>query len=164
MQQPPVPEAPDESIKLGFKYPEGGVFVPNDNYTAFKDACDDPTCPSAVPGSRFPHSSIQEAGGSGNPISTIDLVERNFLLITIDADSPWTRVASQSPVTLDVYTLNATSSPYKDPAGDVERKCCLKRGEAILVRPDDFIAWRGARAEYGHEQRLRDALAAMLEK
>ncbi|CAJ0547397.1 Ff.00g041510.m01.CDS01 [Fusarium sp. VM40] len=164
MQHPPAPEAPDESIELGFRYPNGGAFVPDDNYTASKEVYDDPASPSAVSGSRFPHSYIQETAGSGKTISTIDLVKQNFLLITVDADSPWTRAASQSPVTLDVYTLNAESSPYKDPVGDVEKKCRLQRGEAILVRPDGFIAWRGARAEDGHEQKLIGGLAAILGK
>ncbi|KAM0241480.1 hypothetical protein ACHAP5_007519 [Fusarium lateritium] len=162
MQQPPAPEAPDESIELGFRYLKGGAFVPEDNYPTSKESYDDPAHPSAVPGSRFPHSYIQETGGSGKTISTIDLVKQNFLLITIDADSPWVRAASQSPVTLDVYVLNAASSPYKDPARDVEKKCRLQRGEAILVRPDGFIAWRGTTAESGHEQRLIDGLHAVL--
>lgn len=164
MQQPPASEAPDESIELGFRYPNGGAFVPDDNYTASKEVYDDPVSPSAVSGSRFPHSYIEETGGSGKTISTIDLVKQNFLLITVDADSPWTRAASQSPVTLDVYTLNAESSPYRDPVGDVEKKCRLQRGEAILVRPDGFIAWRGASAEDGHEHKLKDGLAAILGK
>lgn len=164
MQQPPAPEAPDESIELGFRYPNGGAFVPDDNHTASKEVYDDPASPSAVPGSRFPHSYIQETVGSGKTISTIDLVKQNFLLITVDADSPWTRAVSQSPVTLDVYTLNAESSPYRDPVRDVEKKCRFQRGEAILVRPDGFIAWRGARAAHGHEQKLIDGLAAILGK
>ncbi|VUC32392.1 unnamed protein product, partial [Clonostachys rosea] len=132
LQQPPALEAPDESIELGFRYPEGGAFVHEDSYPVPIEPYDDPARPTAVPGSRFPHSYIQEHSELGKTISTIDLVKQNFLLITIDDDSPWTAAASQSPILLDVYTLNASSYPYRDFTGDVGRKCRLKPGEAIL--------------------------------
>lgn len=164
MQQPPASEAPDEAIELGFRYPHGGAFVPEEKYPTPKELYDDPALPSAVPGSRFPHSYLDETSSSGKPISTIDLVKRNFVLVTIDPDSPWIAAAGKAPIEIDAYTLNATSSPYRDVKGDVEKKCRLKPGEAILVRPDGFIAWRGTRADSGHEKQLEDGINAVLGK
>ncbi|ENH71399.1 Putative polyketide hydroxylase [Fusarium oxysporum f. sp. cubense race 1] len=164
MQQPPASEAPDESIELGFRYPRGGAFVPEEKYSTPKELYDDPAFPSAVPGSRFPHSYLDDVVSSDKPISTIDLVKTNFVLVTIDPDSPWAAAASKAPIDIDIYTLNATSSPYRDIKGNVEKKCRLKPGEAILVRPDGFIGWRGTRVDSGHEEKLKDGINAVLGK
>lgn len=164
MQQPPASEAPDESIELGFRYPRGGAFVPEEKYSTPKELYDDPAFPSAVPGSRFPHSYLDDVVSSDKPISTIDLVKTNFVLVTIDPYSPWAAAASKAPIEIDVYTLNATSSPYRDIKGNVEKKCRLKPGEAILVRPDGFIGWRGTRVDSGHEEKLKDGINAVLRK
>ncbi|KAI1033769.1 hypothetical protein LB503_011077 [Fusarium chuoi] len=164
MQQPPASEAPDESIELGFRYPRGRAFVPEEKYPTPKELYDDPALPSAVPGSRFPHSYLDDDSLSGKTISTIDLVKRNLVLVTIDPDSPWIAAAGKAPIEIDAYTLNATSSPYRDVKGDVEKKCRLKPGEAILVRPDGFIAWRGTRVDGGHEKQLKDGINAVLGK
>ncbi|KAF5671995.1 monooxygenase [Fusarium heterosporum] len=161
-QEPPAPEAPDVSIELGYRYPRGGAFVSEDECPVTTVLYDDPTIPSAVPGSRFPHSYIEDTTKPGSTISTIDLVRRSFVLITIDPESPWIAAASRTHVKLDACTLNAASSPYRDPSGDVETKCRLKQGEAILVRPDGFIAWRGGRIDNGHELKLTEGIDAIL--
>jgi putative polyketide hydroxylase len=161
VQQPAAPEAPDVAIELGYRYPKG-AFVPEEGHQVPKELYDDPYQPTAVPGSRFPHVFLRDTTNPGNKISTIDLVKRNFLLVTIDPDSPWIQAASESPITLDVHTLNATSAPYRDLEGAVEEKCRLKVGEAILVRPDGFIAWRGLRSSQGHGEQLKAAIEAIL--
>ena len=161
-RKPPATEAPDASIELGYRYPRGGAFVSDDTAILTEVLYDDPALPSAAPGSRFPHSWIEDTTDPGRTISSIDLVKRNFLLITIDHDSPWIVAASKSLVKVDAYALSAVSSPFRDPSGDVERKCRLKQGEAILVRPDGFIAWRGARLDNGHETKLREGFEAIL--
>ncbi|KAJ4246083.1 hypothetical protein NW762_013828 [Fusarium torreyae] len=163
LQQPPASEAPDESVELGYRYPQGGAFVPEENHPAPKEVYDDPFLPTAIPGSRFPHSYIEDVM-SGKAISTIDLIKRNFVLITVASDSPWITAATKSPVELDVYALDAGSSPYRDAMGDVATKCRLQPEEAILVRPDGFIAWRGVREDGGHEIKLREGLDAILRR
>ncbi|KAL6355659.1 hypothetical protein LRP88_11263 [Fusarium phalaenopsidis] len=161
VQHPAAPEAPDVAIELGYRYPKG-AFVPEEGHQVPKELYDDPYQPTAVPGSRFPHVFLRDTTNPGNKISTIDLVKRNFLLVTIDPDSPWIQAASGSPIALDVHTLNATSTPYRDLEGAVEEKCRLKVGEAILVRPDGFIAWRGLRSSQGHGEQLKAAIEATL--
>ncbi|KAL2672503.1 hypothetical protein Neosp_013215 [[Neocosmospora] mangrovei] len=161
VQHPAAPEAPDVAIELGYRYPKG-AFVPEEGHQVPKELYDDPYQPTAVPGSRFPHVFLRDTNNPGKKISTIDLVKRNFLLITIDPDSPWIQAATNSTIDLDVHTLNATSTPYRDLEGAVEEKCRLKVGEAILVRPDGFIAWRGARSSQGHGEQLKAAIGAIL--
>ncbi|KAH6997373.1 FAD binding domain-containing protein [Ilyonectria destructans] len=163
VQKPPAPEAPDVAIELGYRYPQG-AFLPEEHYKVPKQIYDDPAQPTAVPGSRFPHVFLEETASPGKCISTIDLVKRNFVLVTIEPESPWIRAASQSPIELDVHALNATSSPYRDSEGAVERKCRLRVGEAILVRPDGFIAWRGGKSGNGHAEQLKTALEGILGK
>ncbi|KAM0541726.1 hypothetical protein ACHAPJ_013131 [Fusarium lateritium] len=163
LQQPPAPEAPDKSVELGYRYPQGGAFVPEENYPTPKEVYDDPSFPTAIPGSRFPHSYIEDVV-SGKTISTIDLIKTNFVLITVTSESPWIAAATKTPVELDVYALDATSSPYRDAVGDVAKRCRLKPEEAILVRPDGFIAWRGVREDSGYELKLKEGLDAILRR
>ncbi|KAH7133847.1 FAD binding domain-containing protein [Dactylonectria macrodidyma] len=163
IQQPPAPEAPDIAIELGYRYPQG-AFLPEHHYEVPKQLYDDPALPTAVPGSRFPHVFLEDTSSPDKRISTIDLVKKNFVLITIEPDSPWGLAAGQAPIELDVHALHAKSSPYRDSKGLVERKCRLNIGEAILVRPDGFIAWRGERSDDGHVARLKGALEAILKK
>ncbi|KAH6949393.1 FAD binding domain-containing protein [Ilyonectria sp. MPI-CAGE-AT-0026] len=157
------PEAPDVAIELGYRYPQG-AFLPEEHYKVPKQLYDDPAQPTAVPGSRFPHVFLEETASPHKRISTIDLVKKNFVFITIEPESPWIRAASQSPIELDIHALNAMSSPYRDSEGAVERKCRLKVGEAMLVRPDGFIAWRGGRSDNGHAEQLKIALEGILGK
>lgn len=162
LQQPPASEASDVSVELGYRYPSG-AFVPEENYHQPDELYDDPHCPTALPGSRFPHVFLEDVGIPGRQISTLDLVRKNFLMITTQPDSPWVPAAKRiSTVEIDVAVLNTQSAPYRDASGLIEAKCRLRAGEAILIRPDGFIAWRAIARQDNHEGVLEYALRSIL--
>jgi tetracenomycin A2 monooxygenase-dioxygenase len=81
--------------------------------------------PTATPGCRAPHHPLPGGG------STIDLFDRDFVLLT--ASSAWQATASRLrvPLTCHVITDPAWPATYGvTPAG------------AVLVRPDGHVAWR----------------------
>ncbi|EQB56755.1 putative polyketide hydroxylase [Colletotrichum gloeosporioides] len=162
LQQPPASEASDVSVELGYRYPSG-AFVPEESYHQPDELYDDPHCPTALPGSRFPHVFLEDVGIPGRQISTLDLVRKNFLMITTQPDSPWVPAAKRiSTVEIDVAVLNTQSAPYRDASGLIEAKCRLRAGEAILIRPDGFIAWRAIARQDNHEGVLEYALRSIL--
>ncbi|KAF7552181.1 hypothetical protein G7Z17_g4502 [Cylindrodendrum hubeiense] len=161
LRQPPAPEVDDIAIELGYRYP-AGAFVPEAEYQLPIQLWDDPHSPTAVPGSRFPHVLLEDSSDSTKLTSSIDLIKQNFVLVSIDASSPWIEATNRLPLTIDTYALHPKSSPLRDPQGKIAQKCRLHSREVILVRPDGFIAWRGEATEKDHEQLLKSAFQAIL--
>ena len=115
-------------LQLGYAYaPDGGLVI-DDGTQAVAPA--DPVrdyVPTTRPGGRLPHAWVERDGGA---VSTLDLVPTGrFLLLTSSA--AWAAVGQAlvaGDVPLDVATV---------PAEALE-------GAAVLVRPDQHVAWRAA--------------------
>lgn len=124
-------ENKDHGIELGYRHPESPVIV-SDTSTAepawnYRDYI-----PSTWPGVRAPHvflsdkeSSIFDHFGSG----------AQYTLVDFEADGRHSRVfedaASKAKVPLKVVHLPTESHVRK-----------IWERDAVLVRPDDFVAWR----------------------
>lgn len=94
---------------------------------------------SGRPGTRVPHVWINE---NDVAVSTLDWAVHNFAIITDDAGAVWQQAAKQASqqlqikISVHLITENtAACHQWKEITG-------MKKGEAILVRPDGFIAWR----------------------
>ncbi|ASO19980.1 hypothetical protein FHR81_000339 [Actinoalloteichus hoggarensis] len=95
-----------------------------------------------APGSRLPHAWLESAGPRR---STLDLVRSEFTLLTGPAGSPWLQAAEQASARLGLpmttHQLEVATSP-----GDPTRRwpgiAGIAEDGALLVRPDQFIAWR----------------------
>ncbi|WP_157250332.1 FAD-dependent monooxygenase [Nonomuraea typhae] len=98
---------------------------------------EDPRHPSGTPGSRAPH--VWVAPG----VSTVDLWARGLTLLTGPEGTAWAEAARR---------LGPPLTAHQIPAG----------ADAVLVRPDGFIAWRADGAEPDPEAALDAACRNLL--
>jgi len=102
--------------------------------------------PTARPGSRAPHLWLRR---SGEVISTIDLYDTSFVLLTGAAGQAWTaaaeRVAPQLGIPLVSYVVGQESDLVDQPNAWPSLYAVGPNG-AVLVRPDGHVAWRAATA------------------
>jgi 2-polyprenyl-6-methoxyphenol hydroxylase-like FAD-dependent oxidoreductase len=114
----------------------------------------EPALLSAQPGTRIPHVWLQK---EPQPVSTLDLATQHLTLITDAAGEAWRWaadvVAEQLQITLPVYTLQQA---------EWKATTHLQDGEAILVRPDGFVAWRQTLPATNAPALLKEAVMKIL--
>jgi hypothetical protein len=112
-----------------------------------------PTVPDAVqlvdaeelrgePGTRVPHAWVQRDGAR---VSTLDLLGPGFTLFTGSAGTPWVAAADEVSTSLRVpieVHLIGPDADIRDVDGGWAQLTGLAPDAALLVRPDDFVAWR----------------------
>lgn len=94
--------------------------------------------PSTVPGHNLPHVWIYK---NGQKMSTRGLVPLNKLLLLVDDQSVWSSLETNLVDIQQVMKSN-TSGSWTDITGEWAR--LLDGNDAVLVRPDGIIAWRGS--------------------
>ncbi|MFD8982738.1 FAD-dependent oxidoreductase [Streptomyces sp. NPDC059564] len=117
-------------------------------------------------GTRAPHMWLTRAG---ERISTVDLYERAFVLLS-GQGTPWRKAAAEVARTtgahLDAYAIG--SGPDADlvqPDGaDWAELHELAADGAVLVRPDGFVAWRSEGAVSDPQAVLLDAMKRLLRR
>lgn len=150
------------NVALGYRYPQGAVVGA------------DPTAPvvperldlSGEPGSRAPHLSVRHRG---EQISTLDLYERSFVLLS-DADEPngWheaaLRLAEEMSIPLTSYRMGDGPDAELTPEGGTDWSAAhgTTPAGAVLVRPDGFVAWRSSGPVPDAASALRHALTTLL--
>jgi putative polyketide hydroxylase len=127
-------------VHLGYRYDSDAVVDPRPELPSTEDVLLDL---DATPGSRLPHAWV---GQDGRKLSTLDLVRSRFALLT--GDETWDRTARQVAddfgLELDVHLVETAT-----------------RG-ALLVRPDQFIAWRSTTVSNEPAADLARALTQVL--
>ncbi|MEI8051184.1 MAG: FAD-dependent monooxygenase [Actinomycetes bacterium] len=113
--------------------------------------------PSTSPGARLPHV-VVEAGG--RQVSTLDLVEPGkFLLLT---HSPkWAEAAQQVSGPLSVLLVGRD---VHDPSGAWESIASTGIDGALLIRPDQHVAWRTTSAPHDDARELDQVLTILLKE
>ncbi|MEV4748879.1 FAD-dependent monooxygenase [Streptosporangium sp. NPDC049248] len=142
---------PSDGLVLGYAYDGPGAAVVPDG-TSPPDL-PDPVCayrPSARPGHRLPHLWTRP---EGREISTLDLVGTGFTLLTGPGGAPWRESVPQG-VPLLVHVGDA----------DIATACGIEADGAVLVRPDDHVAWRCPWLPDRPEQAVAQALATVLSR
>jgi 2,4-dichlorophenol 6-monooxygenase len=135
-------------FELGFTYDEHGAARLSDGTEGpLLDPLGQIYLPTTRPGHRLPHTWL--LSGSGKLVSTLDLVQdHDFLLITDEFGTPWVeaageftklRIATAIIRTRQVIQGNGLYYDYHERWSKVRE---IKDGGAILVRPDNFVAWR----------------------
>jgi 2,4-dichlorophenol 6-monooxygenase len=124
-------------LQLGFEYTEGALVAPDTPDEAPRSALRD-YVPSGRPGARLPHGWI---GGDGG--STLDWVPLDrFLLLTGPEGDDWIAAAGELadwPVVARKVTAKDLVAP-----DDWFAACGIGATGALLVRPDQHVAWRSA--------------------
>ncbi|WP_326536016.1 FAD-dependent monooxygenase [Pseudorhodoferax sp.] len=113
--------------------------------------------PSAAPGCRAPHVALMRAG---QPLSTLDLLGRGFVLLTAPGGQAWRDAAArvQAPRIDSVVIgdeIRAPDASWRDAYG-------LAEDGAVLVRPDGHVAWRSRGGAADAPAVLSAALGAVL--
>ena len=108
--------------------------------------------PSATPGSRAPHVWITR---SGEKLSTLDLLGREFVLLTAPPGSAWQDAAA-------ALTSPRIASPVIDGDAAWLQAYGVDEHGAVLVRPDGHVAWRSRSAAADPAAVLRAVLDTVL--
>jgi len=154
-------EAQDEhfdqlGLQLGFSYPPDAGPVLDDGSAGVASSVRR-YVPSTRPGGRLPHAWVTR---DGRRTSTLDLVAPGrWLLVTSSA--AWAAAgapAADGPLPLDVVLVG---HDVLDEAGRWDGVSGTGESGAVLVRPDQHVAWRTDAAADDHEEVLAAVLAEL---
>lgn len=157
-QLPPDEEAPMFALLIGYQYRSAAVVSDG-------SAPADPDTVSLVdelrgqPGTRVPHVWVVD---DGKRVSTLDLLGPGFTLFTGDDDARWSDAAASVSKALSVPIMVRCMGSGVDVDGEWAAVTELALGGALLVRPDDFVAWRSEGIPPSPENRLRQVMCQVL--
>jgi 2,4-dichlorophenol 6-monooxygenase len=149
-------------LEIGFWYEHGAV-IPDGTSAPARDPLGHHYVPTTRPGHRLPHAWI---GRKAHIVSTLDLVPPDrFVLLVGQPGTPWIAAAAEAGAALGV-PIDAVS--VGDRGEVIDRDHAWRRQReisdtgAILVRPDQHVAWRCAELPASPAGALQDALASVL--
>jgi putative polyketide hydroxylase len=153
-------EAPMFALLAGYQYRSAAVVSDG-------PASEDPDAVSLVdelrgqPGTRVPHAWVHRAG---RRMSTLDLVGTGLTLFTGSSGAPWRSAARAVSAALgariDVHSIGPGAEIRDE--GRWAELTDLSPDAALLVRPDDFVAWRAAALPHPPENQLREVMCQIL--
>ena len=154
-----APIVEDALIDLGYRLRSAGIAREQDDDDA---DWEDPRQPTGRPGFRAPHVELVR---NGSRISTLDLSEGSFVLLTGADGGAWVEaasdVASELGVPVDAYRVGAD---LEDGSDTFFSSYGIDTAGASLVRPDGHVAWRSRTSVEDPRTALRDALALTLRR
>ena len=138
-------------LQLGYCYGDGALARDGDPPPPIADPSRFE--PDATVGARLPHA------WTGDGRSTRDLVEPHAMtLISFGAHDDWAR----SSEGLDAPVNHVRVGIDTDISDDWRKACRLEPAGALLVRPDQHIAWRAESAAAARDDALRPAMKHIL--
>ncbi|MFB7759068.1 FAD-dependent monooxygenase [Streptomyces xiamenensis] len=150
-------------LEIGFGYEEGAV-VPDGSGPPPRAPMRDEHHPTTRPGHVLPHAWLEHEGGR---LSTHDLTgdATAFALLTGPAGTAWCEAAVRLAQTFSLPVVTARigeGAEYTDADGRWAAVREITDEGAVLVRPDNHVAWRSAAGAGNPEEVLADALAQVL--
>jgi 2,4-dichlorophenol 6-monooxygenase len=149
------------NIELGFKYGTGGFVIDDGTEPEEYDPLGQTYVPSTRPGSRLPHAWIEVLD---RKMGTHDVAGRDggFALFTDDDGEDWisaaTRFATITGIAISTAQFGPLSHHFKDCDDVWANVKGIKRGGALLVRPDNIVAWRSLHKSRTGGRELTQAL------
>jgi hypothetical protein len=141
-------------LQLGFSY-EQGALVPDGSAPPALESPVREYVPNGRPGARLPHAWVRPG------LSTLDLVPHDrFLLIVGRAGAAWLDAAA-ALARAPLATL-AIGRELADADGRWAAQLGIEADGALLVRPDQHVAWRAPRTAADPHAALEAAFAAIL--
>ncbi|MCC2625463.1 MAG: hypothetical protein K0R14_1336 [Burkholderiales bacterium] len=126
-------------LDLGFIYHSS--IISSENEQTLSISPSDYT-PTTLPGSRAPHVWLIK---DGKQISTLDLFEKEFVLLIGEDGDSWQIAANELSQTLQfplvVYKIGASGN-LSNPDNTWQDIYEITSSGAVLVRPDGHVAWR----------------------
>jgi 2-polyprenyl-6-methoxyphenol hydroxylase-like FAD-dependent oxidoreductase len=150
-----MPIVPEATVELGYRYHSDAIVADaGDDGSLWEDPHD----ATARPGSRAPHVALGKRGGKA--FSTLDFVQRQFVLLVGAQGAPWRAAAEAASARLGVsleaiMIVGAPAFAERYGAGDEG---------AVLLRPDGFVAWRTTSAPTDGEATLCAVLEQILDR
>jgi 2,4-dichlorophenol 6-monooxygenase len=142
-------------LQLGFTYESGAVAGDGSEQPARASSVRE-YVPNARPGSRVPHAWVTRAGAR---VSTLDLCAYDrFTLVAGPAGHAWAAAAA-GPVPIACVVIGRD---VVDPDGCWTTLLGIAADGAVLVRPDQHVAWRSPRGVADCAGALGRALAEIL--
>ena len=119
----------------------------------------------AESGRRLPHAWLTRGQ---RRVSSLDLCGKGRFALLTGIDGAWWRevaseVSADLGVRLDVHVVGP-GEEHEDPYGDFTRACLEEEADALVVRPDQVVAWRGRSVPSKGRDALRAALAQVLSR
>jgi 2-polyprenyl-6-methoxyphenol hydroxylase-like FAD-dependent oxidoreductase len=141
-------------LQLGFQY-ESGALVPDGSARPTVGNPVREFVPCGRPGARVPHAWTLR---DGERVSTLDLLPPDrFTLVAGRAGAAWIEAAA-AIATPPLHCL-AIGRDLEDPGGAWTAVLGIENEGALLVRPDQHVAWRSARGVANPGDALRSALS-----
>ncbi|MFD9464972.1 FAD-dependent monooxygenase [Streptomyces sp. NPDC060027] len=151
-------------MEVGFAYEQGAI-VPDGSEPPARVPMRDEHRPTSRPGHRLPHAWITR---DGERLSTHDLTTPTaFTLITGPQGTPWCEAAAKAAQKFSLTVSTArigAGAEFADVDGGWETVREITDAGALLVRPDQHIAWRATGAGEDPEQILTEVFAALLDR
>lgn len=126
-------------LDLGFIYHSDAIISENDQTIS---ASIYEYVPTTLPGSRAPHVNLQK---NGVPISTLDLFEKEFVLLVGSDGQAWEKAVAalikERQFPLLCYRV-ASDGDLQDVEGIWQLTYEIDNTGTVLVRPDGHVAWR----------------------
>ncbi len=130
-------------LDIGYVYQRGALFPSREGDAEYSVTEYEP---SSIPGSRFPHVSLN---GSPDGASSHDLIDYSSFALITGTRGDWPSMVEQlSPDLLRQLKVVSLDELEAEPAARDELRslCRLGDGGALLIRPDGHVAWRGESA------------------
>jgi putative polyketide hydroxylase len=129
-------EADYLNVVFGHRYRSAAIDSdPHDDGSSSEDPC----VPSVAPGFRMPHAEICL---EGKHLSLHDLTGKDFVLLIGRTGEAWTQAAkcfaAAANFPLRAYRIDAELNATHD----LHSTLRIEEDDALLVRPDGFVAWR----------------------
>jgi 2,4-dichlorophenol 6-monooxygenase len=146
-------------LQLGFGYEEGAVVPDGSPPPAPANPVRD-LVPTSRPGARLPHAWVQRDGVRS---STLDLLATDgFTLLAGPRGRAWAdAVAGLAPPAIRCLVAERD---FADPEASWQRASEIGPDGALLVRPDQHVAWRAARAPQNPAADLAAAVRRVLSR
>lgn len=128
-------------LELGWFYPGLGDATETDHARYFLEDGSPLSAimiPFTVPGHNIPHVWVYK---SGQKLAIRDLIPLNKLLLLVGDQPGWTLLETEMDDIQKTTSFDAVNS-WRELTHEWER--LLEGYEAVLVRPDGIIAWRGS--------------------
>jgi 2,4-dichlorophenol 6-monooxygenase len=140
-------------LQLGYRYDTGALIPDGTPPPEVANAVRD-YAPSGRPGAHLPHAWLVR---DGQRISTLDLSGLDaFTLITTDRNEAWAKAVSEIS-RVPVRYVYVESGSLEDPERWRQEAGIAENG-ALLVRPDQHVAWRVTELPENASQLLREAI------
>jgi len=114
--------------------------------------------PTGRPGHRAPHLWLDRGG---ERVSTLDLFDRNFTLLTTPAGDVWRTESADLRKTLRCFTIGRDAE-LRDAQDKFRELYGIDDDGAVLVRPDGFVAWRQKSGSGAQPGKIKHILRSVL--